>query len=143
MFVLPNSIRPDDPFRWINRGTLKGFGRHTEHICQWWGWTAISESEQHKNANGTSLEPSGLELLEIGYRSCKRKLAAVLAKYVGKYVWEALDIYYMPSSESMSCVSATVYVSKGTLWQVCLLQCQQCMPYSVVVVGRPHVLAGK
>ena len=34
-----------------------------------------------------------LELLEIGYRCCKRKLAAVLAKYVGKYVLEALDIY--------------------------------------------------
>ena len=45
----------------------------------------------------------GLELLEIGYRSCKRKLAAVLANYVGKYVFnklEALDIYYMLSSES-------------------------------------------
>ena len=35
-----------------------------------------------------------LELLENGHRLHKRKLAAMLATYVGKYVSEALDIYH-------------------------------------------------
>ena len=35
-----------------------------------------------------------LELLENGHRLHKRKLAAMLATYVGKYVLEALDIYH-------------------------------------------------
>ena len=35
-----------------------------------------------------------LELLENGHRLHKRKLAAMLAMYVGKYVLKALDIYH-------------------------------------------------
>ena len=35
-----------------------------------------------------------LELLENGHRLHKRKLAAMLATYVEKYVLEALDIYH-------------------------------------------------
>ena len=35
-----------------------------------------------------------LVVLENGHRLHKRKLAAMLATYVGKYVMEALDVYH-------------------------------------------------
>ena len=52
---------------------------------------------------GTARRASGsfsrtLELLENGHRLHKRKLAAMLATYVGKYVLEALDIYHFMES---------------------------------------------